>query len=276
MMARVNSRLGTPAEAVPVHGQGPSRGLSRAVEGGFALLTVLWLITALSAVVGLALAATRLGQTTTLNRITLTRGRWAAEACLAIAQARWAQHRLVDTATIDLGRGVQCAWRIEDPTARINVNTAEREVLGRVTKDADSIVARRRLHPLGDLDEWPDLDRALVTTDGPGTINLSAAPREVLLALPGLSPETTDRLLTRRAVGRPIASLDELAGLLSPGARDGLLTRYADLARLATFSAPQLKITARGSLGGHPPFSTITVLVVPLPERLAVIRRQMW
>src|SRR6266540_968421 len=99
---------------------------------GFALLTVLWLITALSSVVGLALAATRLGQRTTLNRIALTRGRWAAEACLAIAQARWAQHRLADTATIDLGRGVQCEWRIEDPTARINVNAAEREVLERV------------------------------------------------------------------------------------------------------------------------------------------------
>jgi type II secretory pathway component PulK len=248
-------------------------------ERGFALLTVLWLITALSAVVGIALATTRLGQRTTLNRIALTRGRWAAEACLAIAQARWAQHRLVDTATIDLGRGVQCDWRIEDPTARINVNTAEREVLDRVTKDADSIVARRRLRPLADLadlNEWPDLDEALVTVDGPGTINLAAAPREVLLALPGLSPEAIDRLLARRAVGRSVASLDELAGLLSPGAREALLARYADLARLATFSAPQLKITARGSLGGAPPFSAIAVVVVPLPERLAVIRRQMW
>ena len=243
---------------------------------GFALITVLWLITALSAVVGLALAATQLGQRTTLNRVALTRGRWAAEACLAIAQARWAQHRLADTITIDLGRGVQCVWRVEDPTARINVNTAEREVLERATKDADSIVARRRLRPLADLDEWPDLDRALVTTDGPGTINLSAAPREVLLALPGLSAEAIDRLLARRAVGRPVASLDELAGLLSPGAREVLLARYADLARLATFSAPQLMITAQGSIGGAPPRATIAVLVVPLPERLAVIRREMW
>src|SRR5258705_10766181 len=96
---------------------------------GFALLTVLWLITTLSAVVGVALATTRLGQRVTLNRIALTRGRWAAEACLAIVQARWAQHRVTDTATIDLGRGMRCAWRIEDPTARVNVNTAEREVL---------------------------------------------------------------------------------------------------------------------------------------------------
>ncbi len=243
---------------------------------GFALLTVLWLITALSAVVGVAIATTRLGQRTTLNRIALTRGRWAAEACLAIVQARWAQHRLTDTATIDLGRRVQCAWRVEDPTARVNINAAEREVLERVVRNPDAIVARRRLNPLADLGEVPDLDPALVTIDGPGTINLAAAPREVLQALPGLSPEAVDRLLARRQLGRPVGSLDELAGLLSPGAREVLLARYADLARLATFTAPQLKITATGGIGREPPRATIAIFVVPLPERLAVIRRQMW
>jgi len=243
---------------------------------GFALLTVLWLITALSAVVGLALATTRLGQRTTLNRIALTRGRWAAEACLAIVQARWTQHRLADTATIALGRGTQCTWRIEDPTRRVNLNTAEREVLENVTSNADSLIARRRLRPLADLAEAPGLDPALVTVDGPGTINLSGAPREVLLALPGLSPEAVDRLLARREVGRPVGSLDELAGLLSPNAREVLLARYADLARLATFSAPQLKVTAEGSVNGEPTHATIGIIVVPLPERLAVIRREMW
>jgi hypothetical protein len=171
---------------------------------------------------------------------------------------------------------MRCAWHVEDPTARINVNTAEREVLERVSRSADSIVARRRVRPVADLGEVPDLDRALVTIDGPGTINLSAAPRQVLLALPGLSPEAVERLLARREVGRPVGSLDELAGLLSPGARDVLLARYADLARLATFTAPQLKITAEGGSGTELPRATIAVLVVPLPERLAVIRRQMW
>src|SRR5258705_427280 len=243
---------------------------------GFALLTVLWLITALSAVVGIALSTTRLGQRTTLNRIALTRGRWAAEACLAIVQARWTQHRLTDTATIDLGRGMRCDWRLEDATARVNVNTVEREVLDQITGSADSIVARRRRGPLADLHEMPGLDPALFTIDGPGTVNLSAAPRQVLMVLPGLSPEAVERLLARRAMGRPVGSLDELAGLLSPGAREALLARYADLARLATFTAPQLKITATGGIGREPPRATIAIFVVPLPERLAVIRRQMW
>jgi hypothetical protein len=243
---------------------------------GFALLTVLWLITALSAVVGVSLATTRLGQRATLNRVALTRGRWAAEACLAIVQARWVQHRLADTATIDLGRGTECRWRVEDATARINVNTTEREVLEQVVQNADSIIARRRVRPLADLDEMPGLDRALLTVDGPGTVNLSAAPPRVLLSLPGMSPEAVERLRARRAVGRPVGSLDELAGLLSPSGRAVLLQRYADLARLATFAPPQLKITADGGVGGEPARATIAVVVVPLPERLAVIRRQMW
>jgi hypothetical protein len=248
---------------------------------GFALLTVLWLITTLSAVVGLSFAATRLGQRTTLNRIALTRGRWAAEGCLAIAQARWGQHRLADTATIDLGRGTWCRWRVEDPTTRINVNSADAEILGRLAPGADSIVARRRMKPLADLREMPALDARVFTVDGPGTINLSAAPEEVLLALPGLSPEAVDHLLARRTMGRPVGSLDELAGLLSPSARETLLARYADLARIATFGSPQLMITAQGGVEEHGARSstlrsTIEVVVVPLPERLAVIRRRMW
>lgn len=260
-------------------------------RNGFALITVLWLVTALSAVVGLSLAATRLGQRTTTNRIALTRGRWAAEACLAIAQARWEQHRLSDTATIDLGRGMWCRWRVEDPAARVNLNTAEREVLekiagcpkglpdGRGKWDAgcvDAILERRRFGSIVDVRQMPGLDSMLVTADGPGSVNLSAAPQRVLLALPGLTPEAVDRLLARRAVGRPIGSLDELAGQLTPSGREALLARYADLARVATFAPPQLKITAEGGMGAEPLRSTIEALVVPLPDRMAVIRRRMW
>lgn len=243
---------------------------------GFALLSILWLITALSAVVGFALATTSLGQRTTLNRVALTRGRWAAEACLSVVQARWAQRRLSDTATIDLGRGTRCRWLTADPTTRINVNVADRKVLERVTPDADLIIARRRIQPIPDLEAIPGLDGSLVTVDGPGTVNLAAAPREVLVALPGIMPEAVERLLARRATGRPVASLDELAGLLSPSARGVLMENYADLARLGTFATPQLRVMLEGYVDGERPRATIEVIVVPLPERLAVIRRRMW
>ncbi len=266
-------------------------------QGGFALLAVLWTITALSAVVGLAMASTRLGHQATVNRILLARGLWAAEACLAIAQARWAQGKLGDSAMIDLGRDTRCAWRLEDPTAGINVNTADREVVERLfsvvsrqSSVVDSFVRTllevRRRTPILDvsqLETFPEHDSSwaqFFTVDGPGTVNVSSAPGPVLAALPGMTPEAVERVLARRALGRPIASLDELVAELSGPARDALLARYPDLARVMTFTAPQLRLTGLGWVGssgaGEVLRSTIELLVVPLPERLAVIRRRIW
>ncbi len=265
---------------------------ARAGKGGFALLAVLWTITALAAVVGLVMASTRLGQQTTVNRILLARGRWAAEACLAIAQARWTQGKIGDTATIDLGRETRCAWRLEDPTAGINVNTAERETLSAVSRQlsaGDSFVVhllgRRRHNHFFDVSELaslPGYDRRLapfMTVDGPGTINVSAAAGPVLAALPGMTPEAVERVLMRRAAGRPIASLDDLLADVSGPARAALLARYPDLARLVTFTSPQLRLTGLGwvaTSGRDSLRATVELVVVPLPERLAVIRRRMW
>lgn len=252
---------------------------------GFALITVLWLITALASLVGLSLSAVRIGNQATTNRITLTRGRWAAEACGAIAQARWVQHRFIDTATIDLGRGARCAWRAEDPTARVNLNVADPEVLhslGAGEAFVRVLLERRRLVPLEAIEEASELwgfDSTLIgaiTVDGPGTVNLSAAPRRVLAALPGLTSEAVDRLLYARELGRPIANLDELAAQLSPPGRAALLARYADLARTTTFSSPQLELTLSGWVEGFAPRAQTELSVVPLTDRLAVVRRRQW
>lgn len=242
---------------------------------GFALLTVLWLITALSAVVGLSLTAVSLGQRTTINRITLARGRWAAEACLAIAEKRWSEGRPAE-AMVDLGRGTRCAWRVSDPGARINVNTASGEMLRAVAGDdfATVVLRRRANHPFVHVEQLahiPGFARVaeLVTVEGTGTINITAAAPAVLRALPGITPEAVARIEGRR-------SLDELAAALSHHARAALLDHYADLARLATFAPQQLIVTAEGWIDGESPRATIEILAVPLQDRLAVIRRRMW
>jgi type II secretory pathway component PulK len=254
-------------------------------DRGFALITVLWLITALAALVALDLGAVRLGSRTSANRIVLTRGRWAAEACLAIAQARWVAHRLPDTATIDLGRRTRCAWTLEDPSTGFNLNTVEPDVLLAAGFDLSFVrvvVERRRQGPIedpGQLVDIPGYDSSrasLVTVTGPGAINLAAASRPVIGALPGMTPESVERLLYRRAVGRPVASLDELAGELSPPARAELLAHYADLARLTSFAAAVLVLRATGWVEGAAPVATVEEVVVPLPERLAITGRRMW
>lgn len=259
---------------------------------GFALIAVLWTVTALAGIVGLAVGAARLGQQESVNRIALARGRWAAEACLAIAQARWAQHRLRDTTATDLGRGTRCTWRLADPTARLNVNTADPADVAALLCapraprcPVDTIVALRRAQPFTDLEQvaaLPDVDSArlaLFTVDGPGSVNVNAAQAAVLLAIPGLTPEAAVRLQERRALGRPIASLDALAAHLSADARAALLAHYADLARQVTFAAPVLTLTVRGWVDGVGAAdrldATIEVLAVPLPDRLAMVRRRM-
>jgi len=261
---------------------------------GFALIAVLWMLTALSGIVGVAVGAARLGQQTSVNRLTLTRGRWAAEACLAIAQARWwMAHRLVDADTEDLGRGARCAWEVADPAALINVNTVEPEILAmavcRGNRSAcalDSLLHLRETGPITDLAQVASvtgLDSsalAVLTLDGLGSINANAASPAVLLDLPGLMPEAVARLADRRRAGRPIASVAALAEELSPAARASLLAHYADLVRQLVFAPPLLRLTARGwvdgfggSAGLH---ATIEVLVVPLPARLAIVRQRLW
>src|SRR5690242_19582959 len=48
---------------------------------GFALLAVLWVLTALTALVGTGLLVARFGADTTRNRVLLARAEWAREAC---------------------------------------------------------------------------------------------------------------------------------------------------------------------------------------------------
>ena len=75
-------------------------------QRGFALLAVLWTITAVSVLAGAVMTVARLGSTTTRNRVLLARAGWAREACVEILQARYAQDvsvRRLDS--VDLGRG---------------------------------------------------------------------------------------------------------------------------------------------------------------------------
>jgi type II secretory pathway component PulK len=261
---------------------------------GFALLAVLWTLAAVTLAVGGTLAALQDGARASRNRILLARGRWAAEACLAIAGARWEAGRWADSATIDLGRTTRCAWHAQDPAARLNLNTADPTVLQRLFLSVgmpveqasallDSVLVHRRVAPfaspeqLRDVAAVPDALLALLTVDGSGSVNANAAAPQVLAALPGLGAEAIEVIVSRRASGRPLSSLDGLVAALSPVARAALLSEYAALARLLVFSPAQLTVEAAGwvAVDSTAPRATIEVVVVPLPARLAVIRRQL-
>ena len=255
---------------------------------GFALLAVLWVLTALTALVGTGLLVARLGADTTRNRVLLARAEWAREACGEILLARFATDPSVRTIEpIDLGRGTWCRAGLDDPAAKLNLNTAGREALVRLfaaagadSAGADSVVAARRVGAIYDIRQFEGIDSAeaahlsrFVTTRGTGVVNVNAAPPEVLRVLPGLSEDAVVVLIGRRGV-RPVMNADELAGALSRSSRAILLNNYAEFVRATVFSPPQLVATIEGGVRGTSIVVRATLTTVPVPGRLAVIRRE--
>lgn len=255
---------------------------------GFALLAVLWVLTALTVLTGVALTVARTGWQTTRNRVLLARSGWAREACVEILLARYAQNssvRRVDT--VDLGRATWCRAALEDPAAKLNVNVADLETLERLRSAVsyqrsavESIVAVRRRGPIYDLMQVPGVDSSLVarlapfvTTRGTGVVNVNAAPREVLATLPGMTEEIMQVILLHRGT-RPLQSADELAAVLSRPSRAALLSVYPEFVRAAVFAAPQLVALVEGGVRGTALTSRATLTLVPAPGRLAVIRRE--
>jgi type II secretory pathway component PulK len=258
---------------------------------GVALLAVLWLVTALGVTVASASRWLRTEQRATANRLALGRGRWAAEACAAIAQARWRDRRETRL-PVDLGREVRCAWSLDDPALRLDVNRAEPAMLARLLTRcgangdsaagwAQRLARRRAVRPFADLDEVEAVApltpraRALLAVEAGPRVSANAA-HEVITALPGLTAEAADVLRRRAMSGRPVGSLDELAGLVSPAARAPLHEHYAALSGLLEFAPSRLVLTAQGWVGSDSarPRASLELLVVPLPGRLAVVRRR--
>ena len=278
---------------------------------GFALLAVLWTLTAVTAFAGAALAVARLGSTTTRNRVLLARAAWAREGCVDILQARFAQDASVrDLHPVDLGRGTWCSATLEDPSAKLNLNLADRPALVTVLQAvmhrpaavdslADALLDWRDPdavpRPLGDessgnrngpfadvgelryvrgfTDSRVALLAPLMTTRGTGVVNVNAAPAAVLAALPGMTEETVRIVMMHRSTG-PLPDADVLAGLLSPSGRATLLASYPEFVRATVFAPPQLVGVVTGGVRGTPITARVTLTTVPVAGRLAVIRRE--
>ncbi len=279
---------------------------------GFALLTVLWLLTALSAVGAVWLAVGRLGGDVSRNRILLLRAGWAREACAEILLARYAEWGVVaDLDTTALGRGTWCRVTVEDAAGKLDLNRAPREMLLALLgsdsltdalldwRDSDDAPRQHgaeaewyrsqgrrgpRNGPLADVGELEFVRgfdrtdvaslRGLVTARGAEQIDVNAAPGAVLGALPGLGAEAVSLILRHREAGRPVRSSDELLSLLSPSARQALLARYQEYSLRAGYRPPRIIVRVEGGIGGTGPVSVARLTVVPVPERLAVIRRE--
>ena len=108
----------------------------------------------------------------------------------------------------------------------------------------------------------------------PGRVAVGHAPLAVLATLPGFGEEALARVAERRARGAPDASLTALAAELSPGAREQLGARYADLVRIATTEPDAWILTARGAAGAPVVVAEIEVRLVRAGPRAADVRKR--
>jgi general secretion pathway protein K len=277
---------------------------------GFALLTVLWLVAALGAISAASLALARIGAETSRNRILLVRAAWARSACEEIVLARYAEHTRVEALdSTDLGGGTWCEAAIENAGTRVDLNTATSEAL-RSLFGADSLVdaamdwrdADDAPRPRGAEREWYVAERRRPPRNGPfadpeelrlvrgfdsatvarlvpmltvsgNEVDLNTAPAAVLATLPGLDDAAIAAILARRS-SRALQSSSELLSLLPPSSRAKAQARYPELTALAVYAPRRVVLLVRG-ISGTPGLEAKECLtVVPLPGRLAVVRRE--
>lgn len=276
---------------------------------GVALLAVLWVVTALASLAGVSMAIARTGSRTSRNRILLRRSGWAREACGEILLARYsAEAGVVALDTVDLGRGTWCRASVTDPAAALNVNRATPDALLPVLRrpalvdavldwrDQDDIVrpdgaeaawyrergrAPPRNGPLADVAELSLVRgfddsvlsrvRPLLTTYGDGRINPTLAAADVIAGLPGVDAAAAIEQPT--AVNRP-RSLDDWLARTPASSRPAMLAQYRDLLAATTFVPAALVVTVEGGVRGTRIVASATVTVVPVGNRLAVIRRE--
>jgi type II secretory pathway component PulK len=207
-------------------------------ERGFALLAVLWLVTALAGLAAGGVAAARAGSAVTMNRVALARARWAAEGCLAVH-----------------------LWRLDSVLLA-------RQPLQAGAADTLYFANQSRCWSLA-------VDPGAEPEDDTARVNLNAAPAAVLAGLPGFTEEAVGVVLERRELGERLADLFQIIGRLTPVARAAMLERYGELLRRVEFAPSRLVVAATGAGGLSPVRAEVEVVVAPAGERAAVIRRRM-
>lgn len=113
-----------------------------------------------------------------------------------------------------------------------------------------------------------------VTVLGTGQVNLNAAPREVLMSLPGMGDETIAGIVRAQRARRPIRSMEELTAQLSSAARSSLVEEMAELQQRAAFESREVVVEADGWLDGSPARVTAQALLARGGDAMFTIGRR--
>lgn len=108
----------------------------------------------------------------------------------------------------------------------------------------------RELSRVRGFEELGGLDSVLTTI--PGRVSLATAPVPVLMAIPGITRETAEYIVSMRDAGTPINDLLSVVGAVSEASKAALADRYADVVRLTTPDPDAWLIRAFETRGAPP------------------------
>ncbi|HWV58915.1 MAG TPA: hypothetical protein VNZ57_15785 [Longimicrobiales bacterium] len=146
-------------------------------------------------------------------------------------------------------------WRDEDDIPRLN--GAEREQY--IDVAAAVLPANREFDDIDDLrhvmgmtpEVW-EAARPFLTVLGSGRINVNAAPEQVLVALPGITPGVAAEIVRLREAGQLPRSLNALNRLLPSAAAAAIDREENRFERLATFRTDEVEVVSDGVVPGSP------------------------
>lgn len=178
----------------------------------------------------------------------------------------------LNSATEDELRSLMIALRVDsrraDRLAQAIADWRDRDQLRRANgaERADYLRAGRPLLPedgpfgsvetlrfvIGMTDSIFALVSPYLTVVGDGGINLNAAPRPVLLALPGMTEESVSAILRLRAAGGRIANLELFVDGLPSGPRARLRVGMLQLRNILTLETREMHVISVGERPGSP------------------------
>jgi type II secretory pathway component PulK len=232
---------------------------------GFVMLTTLWVLTVAGIIAAAAALSGRNGVDAGTYRVQAERARWVALGCARRAQAI-VDFALAAAPSEDSAGGVwrslagvvrsstllgdPCSVELEAGGTRLDVNSTTPEMLRTLLEleghgDAAAAMTSALLAPRGrpfeddrEIAHVPGFEQTNVAADDlsviPGRVSLATAPVPVLMAVPGITRETAERVVERRISGTPIRDLPEIASLISDESRSALIARFPEASRVTT------------------------------------------
>lgn len=280
--------------------------LPDSARAGFALMTVLWLVVVLSAVLVSLVAPLRLASDASANRTALIKASWAARSCVSLLRSEatspgpWSD-------SISLGETVWCGLESLRPDERVHVNVVDSLGLSRLLRDpvrvsslldwidsdddprdagaeADWYHARLRSVPrngpiadpleLSLVRGFEEIDprflEQVFTTRGNGGISPNRAPRWALESISGVPAGMTSSVVARRPRLERLQSAEQLVAELGLAPT---IPEFREMVRRLSFSDGDDVVRATGhvSVGRAVVRSSFTVTIRRDRDRIHVL-----